>query len=77
VSVLKAHLRQQAKARPSLGDAWVDAGRVFTQPDGRWIHPAWLSDHFDRLVKYSGLPPYSCTTYAMVRRRSPLPPVSK
>ena len=41
----------------ALGATWGDTGRSFTQPDGLWIHPAWLSEHFDRLVTRSGLPP--------------------
>ena len=57
VSSFKAHHRRQTKTRMALGATWGDTGRTFTQPDGTWIHPAWLSEHFDRLVARSGLPP--------------------
>jgi hypothetical protein len=57
VSMFKAHHRRQTKARMALGATWGDTGRAFTQPDGKRIHPAWLSEHFDRLVARSGLPP--------------------
>jgi integrase len=57
VSVLKAHRRRQAAARLVMGAAWTDTGRVFTQADGPWIHPGWVSELFDRLVARSGLPP--------------------
>jgi integrase len=57
VSVLKAHRRRQAEVRLALGATWTDTGRVFTQADGRWIHPSWVSDLFDRLAAHSGLPP--------------------
>ena len=41
----------------AAGAAWVESGRVFTREDGAWIQPDWLSDHVDRLVRRSGLPP--------------------
>jgi integrase len=42
----------------AAGEAWVDSGgRVFTRATGEWIVPNWLSDHFERLVRRSGLPP--------------------
>ncbi|MEV8476760.1 tyrosine-type recombinase/integrase [Streptomyces sp. NPDC051173] len=41
----------------SYGEAWIDSGRLFTMPDGSFIHPGWLTDHFERLVELSGLPP--------------------
>ncbi|MGY5129192.1 tyrosine-type recombinase/integrase [Streptomyces nigrescens] len=49
-------LRQEAE-RLEWGEAWVDSGRMFTMPDGSPIHPGWLTDHFERLVELSGLPP--------------------
>ncbi|MFI0711698.1 tyrosine-type recombinase/integrase [Streptomyces inhibens] len=49
-------LRQEAE-RLEWGEARVDSGRMFTMPDGSSIHPGWLTDHFERLVELSGLPP--------------------
>ncbi|WKK26900.1 site-specific integrase [Streptomyces olivoreticuli] len=49
-------LRQDAE-RLAYGEAWIDSGRMFTMPDGSFIHPGWLTDHFERLVELSGLPP--------------------
>jgi len=57
VAILRRHRTHQQKARMAAGEAWVDSGRVFTREDGRWVEPDWLSDHFDRLVRRSGLPP--------------------
>ena len=56
-AVLKRHRARQNQQRLAMGKAWVDTGRVFTQPTGEWLHPARVSDRFDRLVKDSGLPP--------------------
>ncbi|RLU85907.1 site-specific integrase [Streptomyces griseocarneus] len=47
----------QEAERLAFGEAWVDSGRMFTMPDGAYIHPGWLTDHFERLVDRSGLPP--------------------
>lgn len=30
--------------------------RLFTRANGNWMEPDWLSDHFDRLLRRSGLP---------------------
>ncbi|MEV7629398.1 site-specific integrase [Actinoplanes sp. NPDC089786] len=57
VSTLRQHRARQQKARLKWGEAWVDSGRVFTRANGSWVEPNWLSDHFDRLVRRSGLPP--------------------
>jgi integrase len=44
--------RQQERA----GVGWVDAGLVFTRPDGTALDPCSVSRRFDRLVGRSGLP---------------------
>ncbi|WP_370420295.1 tyrosine-type recombinase/integrase [Streptomyces sp. QH1-20] len=49
-------LRQEAE-RLAYGEAWIDSGRLFTMPDGSFIHPGWLTDYFERLVELAGLPP--------------------
>lgn len=57
VNVLQSHRAQQSSERMAWGPAWENSGRVFTQDDGAWLHPGWLSDAFERAVKASGLPP--------------------
>ncbi|MFI7081864.1 tyrosine-type recombinase/integrase [Micromonospora sp. NPDC049903] len=57
VKVIKRHNKRQRKAREKAGPAWVESGRLFTRPNGEWIVPTWLSDHFDRLVRCLDLPP--------------------
>ncbi|WP_414168414.1 tyrosine-type recombinase/integrase [Streptoverticillium reticulum] len=57
VDTLRAHLAKQAADRLSWGEAWQDTGRIFTQENGEWLHPGWLTDYFERLVEASGLPP--------------------
>ncbi|BBH66469.1 hypothetical protein ACTI_31540 [Actinoplanes sp. OR16] len=57
VSVLRSHRLRQQEAQLKAGEAWLDSGRVFTQANGAWVEPDWLSDHFDRLVRRSELPP--------------------
>ena len=47
--------------------------RAFTQADGAWVEPDWLSDHFDRLVRRSELPPIRLHDLGTVRRPSLLP----
>ncbi|CAM5475011.1 MULTISPECIES: site-specific integrase [Streptomyces] len=36
---------------------WVDTGKVWTEPDGTWLHPEKASDEFRRICKRAGLPP--------------------
>ncbi|MFD9069468.1 tyrosine-type recombinase/integrase [Streptomyces lasiicapitis] len=48
--------RQEAE-QLAFGEAWIDSGRLFTMPDGAFIHPGWLTEYFERLVDASGLPP--------------------
>ncbi|MDQ0962090.1 integrase [Streptomyces sp. B4I13] len=36
---------------------WVDTGKVWTEPDGTWLHPEKVSDEFRRIYKRAGLPP--------------------
>ncbi len=57
VKVLKRHLKRQRKARERAGAAWVDSGRLFTQPTGGWIEPDRLTARFERLTRRAGLPP--------------------
>ncbi|MGW4731872.1 site-specific integrase [Streptomyces shenzhenensis] len=36
---------------------WIDTGKVFTDVDGSWLHPAKVSAEFRRIYKRAGLPP--------------------
>ncbi|WP_221762221.1 site-specific integrase [Nonomuraea sp. WAC 01424] len=55
--VLRAHRQQQRQERFAMGEAWVDSGFVFTQPDGNRLHPQHVSDQFLWLAYLAGLPP--------------------
>ncbi|EPH40315.1 site-specific integrase [Streptomyces aurantiacus] len=55
--ILDDQAAQQDAERLAYGEAWIDSGRMFTMPDGSFIHPGWLTDQFERLVELSGLPP--------------------
>ncbi|MCP2200384.1 Phage integrase family protein [Lentzea flava] len=54
---LGAHRSRQQRERHAAGDAWVDLGLRFTQPDGSPPHPADVTDLFNALVAEAGLPP--------------------
>ncbi|MDT0270297.1 tyrosine-type recombinase/integrase [Streptomyces sp. DSM 44915] len=70
VSVLLAHqVRQvaeraewdahakEARARGEEAVPWVDTGKMFTKPDGTWLHPDDLSTEFRRIRDAADLPP--------------------
>lgn len=57
IEVLREHLARQEAEKEKLGDAWADTGKIFTQPDGSWLHPQAVSDAFRRIVRAAGLPP--------------------
>ncbi|MEU2264893.1 site-specific integrase [Streptomyces olindensis] len=47
--------RERAKGK-DVAD-WVDTGKVWTEPDGTWLHPEKVSEEFRRIYKRVGLPP--------------------
>ncbi|MGH3573210.1 MAG: tyrosine-type recombinase/integrase, partial [Pseudonocardiaceae bacterium] len=55
--VLRAHQTRQNQTRRTRGNAWVDSGLVFPDPDGRPLHPATISTRFRELITQAGLPP--------------------
>ncbi len=57
VEVLKAHRKRQMRERLKWGEAYVETGRVFTQDDGEWLHPTWVTDQFQHLATEAELPP--------------------
>lgn len=50
------HAAEERRAGRDVAD-WTDTGKVFTEPDGTWLHPEKVSDEFRRLYKRAGLPP--------------------
>src|SRR5207245_177944 len=54
--VLREHRKHQLEERLAFGSAYQDADLVFAIVDGTPIHPDRFSDHFDILVRKSGLP---------------------
>jgi integrase len=54
---LKAHRRRQARQRLHHGPGWIDTGLVFTDDEGGPLHPAWITDQFNQLVREADLPP--------------------
>ncbi|MEU4096679.1 hypothetical protein [Streptomyces sp. NPDC026673] len=64
VSVLREHRARQLAERDGWNrkvaeDAvdWQDTGKVFTGPDGTWLHPAKVSGEFRRIHRRADLPP--------------------
>ncbi|WP_017624705.1 tyrosine-type recombinase/integrase [Nocardiopsis chromatogenes] len=57
VDVLKAWRAHQGREHLKAGKAWTDSQMVFTHPDGSPLHPAWVTDLFQRIGHEAGLPP--------------------
>ncbi|MBS2962061.1 site-specific integrase [Actinocrinis puniceicyclus] len=58
--VLKAiavHRKKQAAARLACGEDWQQTGLVFTDDHGASLHPDYVLEQFQRLVREAGLPP--------------------
>jgi integrase len=51
VSVLENWRGHQEQERAEAGASWTDSGKVFTQPDGSPLRPAWISERFDGLIE--------------------------
>jgi integrase len=54
---LAERLAQREAERLAAGEAWVESGLVFTEPDGSPLHPADVTELFQRLAAAAGLPP--------------------
>ncbi|WP_329177861.1 site-specific integrase [Streptomyces sp. NBC_01477] len=48
-----AELREKGEK----AEDWVDTGKMFSAPDGRWLHPDVVSSAFVRIRDATGLPP--------------------
>lgn len=57
LEILKEHKIQQAKEYFKLGDLWVKSNKVFTQWNGKPIHPDTITGWFSRFIKKNNLPP--------------------
>ncbi|MFI1956920.1 tyrosine recombinase XerC [Streptomyces althioticus] len=49
---------EQRAAGKDVAD-WVDTDKVWTEPDGSWLHPEKVSEEFRRIRDRAGLPPVS------------------
>jgi integrase len=56
VAALRSWRAQQAKDRLAMGAGYHDGGYVFTQPDGRPIHPKSVTQEFNRRSKRHDMP---------------------
>ena len=55
-NVLKQHKREQTLERLKLGDVWEGTNKIFTQWNGKAIHPDMVSGWFSRFLKRHSLP---------------------
>lgn len=58
IDILKEHRREQITERLKLGDKWIDSNKVFTQWNGKPIHPDTITGWFSRFIKKNNLPPF-------------------
>jgi integrase len=72
VTALRAHRKQQLAEQLAWADAWAESGKVFTREDGSALHPAAVTNLFERLAFAAGLPPvglhslrHGAATYAL------------
>lgn len=72
VTALRRHRKQQLADRLAWQDAWIESGKVFVTEDGRALHPAAVTELFERLAFAAGLPPirlhdmrHGAATYAL------------
>jgi integrase len=72
VTVFRQHRKRQLAERLAWQDAWVESGKVFTREDGSALHPAAVTELFERLAFAAGLPPvnlhalrHGAATYAL------------
>ena len=56
LNVLKQHKKEQTLERLKLGDAWEGTNKVFTQWNGKAIHPDTVSGWFSKFLKRHSLP---------------------
>jgi hypothetical protein len=57
VHLLRVHRHRQSTRQVAAGRQWVDSGYVFTDDHGNPLHPAVVTDLFQRLTREADLPP--------------------
>ncbi|MGI5486373.1 site-specific integrase [Microtetraspora malaysiensis] len=57
IKVLRGHRKDQQRWRLARGGDWVENDFVFTQDNGQPLHPARVTDQFERLAQQASLPP--------------------
>ena len=57
IDVLREHRTEQIKTKFKLGDKWIDSNKVFTQWNGKAIHPDTITGWFQKFIKKNNLPP--------------------
>ena len=56
MELLKQHKKEQTSERLKLGDLWVEQKKIFTQWNGKPIHPDTLSGWFKKFLTKNNLP---------------------
>lgn len=56
IELLRQHRKEQTEERLKLGDRWTDTGKIFTQHNGKPIHPDTVSAWFVKFLERHGLP---------------------
>lgn len=59
ISVLREHKRAQDLERLKAGDKWIFTNKLFTQWNGKAIHPDTITGWFSEFIKRNGLPSVS------------------
>ena len=54
--LLKLYQKEQNITRLSMGDKWVNSGKIFTTQYGAPMHPDTLSDWFKKFIRKNNLP---------------------
>jgi integrase len=57
LDLLREYKAWQNKQRLKKGDKWIDTDRLFTQHDGKPMHPDTVSSWFADFIKANNLPP--------------------
>ncbi len=77
MELLRQHKREQSEIRLQLGNLWQDSGLVFTQWDGKPMHPYTPSHWFhDFLVEYNQKVESDASLTGDQKAQRVLPPIS-
>ena len=56
IKLLKQYQAEQLQLRLSMGDIWINSGKIFTSENGGLINPDTLSTWFKKFIKRHNLP---------------------